>query len=76
MNCLEIASENSVDEKIREILSAAYEASHSLINNVDNLLKLTDAAADAEHGNGHLTGEAFDLRVTSKYFHSHTQTQY
>jgi len=72
INYLELASENLVDEKTRDILSKAQEASNSLINTMENLLELTDA----EDGPNHPMGETFNLKLTSKSSNIHTETQY
>jgi len=61
IDSLELASENIVDERIRDILSKAQDASNSLINIVDNLLKLTDPEDEPNH---HHTGETFNLKLT------------
>ena len=70
-----MAAEDVVDERTREILRHAYEASYSLINKVENLLKLTDTDIDDANGPDHLAGETFDMRVTGKLVHTPSRTE-
>jgi hypothetical protein len=67
-----MASECLVDEQTRDILSKAQEASNSLINTMDNLLKLTGAEDEPSHQ----MGETFNLKLTGKSSNIHTQIQY
>jgi signal transduction histidine kinase len=74
INSLELAAEHLDDDRIRELLKHAYEASNVLINKVDNLLKLTETDKDAQDSISDQSGETFDLRVTGKHIFNQTRT--
>ncbi|KAE9974542.1 hypothetical protein BLS_003093 [Venturia inaequalis] len=62
INSLEMASDDNLDERMRDILKQAYEASNSIINKVETLLSLTDIEANAKFDH---SGETFDLKSTT-----------
>ena len=76
IHSLELASEHLDDERTRELLKHAYEASSVLINKVDNLLKLTSTEKDPRSGVDGQSGETFDLRVTGKHVRDRTRIAY
>jgi signal transduction histidine kinase len=75
INSLELAAEHLDDDRIRELLKHAYEASNVLINKVDNLLKLTETDKDAQNSISDQSGETFDLKVTGKHIFDQTRAE-
>lgn len=65
MHSLEMASEDILDERTRNILKHAYEASNAILNKVDTLLSLTDIEANAKNGLNDHSGETFDLKSST-----------
>jgi signal transduction histidine kinase len=64
INYLNMALENNVDDKTRDILARAEKASNSLVYVMDDLVKLTET----EEGSVHPTDETFNLKQTGKCF--------
>jgi hypothetical protein len=62
INYLETASASLIDDKTRDTLNKAQDASNSLIDTMDNILKL----AGAEDGSNHPKCEMFNLKLTGK----------
>lgn len=62
-----MASEDILDERTREILKHAYEASNLIINKVEQLLSLTEENQNAKDGLKDVSGETFELKMTGKH---------
>lgn len=65
IHSLEMVSEDTLDERTRDILKHAYEASNAIVNKVERLLSLTDIEANAKNGSNDLSGETFDLKSSA-----------
>jgi hypothetical protein len=59
---LDLALGNSIDHKTREILGKAQDASNSLINVMDDLLRLTEGDDEASYP----IEDTFNLKLTGK----------
>jgi hypothetical protein len=62
VNYLDMALDSEIDDKTRDILGKAQDASISLINVMDDLLRLTEE----EDGSYQPLSETFNLRLTGK----------
>ncbi|TLD29837.1 sensor histidine kinase/response regulator [Venturia nashicola] len=65
IHSLEMASEDTLDERTRDMLKQAYEASNSIFNKIERLRSLTDVEANAKNGSTDHSGETFDLKSST-----------